>query len=107
MKIYRNEQHGFEIQIPEVWVFHSLGNDRSLIFKCASNEAFNIRVGPLKSEPALEEVENKLQEEARKKGFVSLHLGRIRIEGKEHVWARYYQGGGLWSKKYIVILDKV
>ena len=32
-----------------------------------------------------------------------MELGRFIVEGKEHVWARYYMWGGVWTKKYMLV----
>lgn len=112
MKTYRNEECGFEIDLPENWSFHSEGKDKSpslrehsLIFKCSSNEAFNIQIGPFMPEPSLEQTETYFEQFAYKKGYSSLGLGRFAVGGNENVWARYYLGGGLWSKKYVIVLN--
>jgi tetratricopeptide (TPR) repeat protein len=112
MKNYQNEKYGFEISIPDEWSIyegngtsHSLGKDQTLIFKCRKNEAFNIQITPLAVKPSPYQVGLEFQQSAEKKGFTSLELGRIVIEGQEYVWARYYMGGGLWVKKYRIILN--
>jgi len=108
MKIYQNEQHGFEIETPEEWSFHSQDETaHTLIFKCSANEAFNIQIAPLTRNPSPDQTENEFKQLAREKGYTSLGLGRIKVGGEEHVWARYYMGGGLWSKKYMIVLNEI
>jgi tetratricopeptide (TPR) repeat protein len=112
MKNYCNEEHGFEIKIPDEWsIYEGKGNDHSpqkghmLVFKCRKNEAFNVQIAPFTTMPFRYEVELEFQQSAEKKGYTSLEIGRITIDGQEHVWARYYIGGGLWAKKYRIILN--
>ena len=114
MKTYRNEQNGFEIDIPAEWSIHTessmarpFGAQRTVIFKCRQNEAFNFQIGALASKPALSETENEFRRYAQEKGYTSLAIGKIAIDGKEHIWTRYYMGGGLWSKKYMIALNGI
>ena len=114
MKTYRNEKHDFEIDIPAEWSIHTessmarpFGAQRTVIFKCRQNEAFNFQIGALASEPLLSETENEFRRYAQEKGYTSLAIGKIFVEGKEHVWSRYYMGGGLWSKKYMIVLNGI
>jgi len=114
VKTYQNEQHGFEIKVPEEWSLyteggssHPLGRDPSLIFRCRSNEAFNFQIGPLAPEPPPSQTENEFRRYTQEKGYTSLDLGRFNVEGKDHIWARYYMGYGQWSKKYTLVLNGI
>jgi hypothetical protein len=58
-------------------------------------------------EPRLEETEREFARYARDCGYTELEFGRIRVEGKEHIWARYRMPQGIWTKKYMVVLDGI
>jgi tetratricopeptide (TPR) repeat protein len=111
MKTYRNEQLGFEIDIPEQWSFRTSdqicrtpGKGHSLIFHCRSNEAFNFQINALTLETTLSHTENEFRQYAQENGYTNLGLGRFKVNDKEHVWARYYVGYGQWAKKYKIVL---
>lgn len=110
MTTYRNERHGFEIDVPEEWSLPTgvlsrlFGRDRNPSFGCGPNEAFNFDIGPLIPEPPLDHTEREFRRYAQDKGYTELELGRITVQGRDHVWARYHMGHGLWTKKYMLIL---
>jgi hypothetical protein len=83
-----------------------LGKDYSLVFKCVGSEAFNIQVGPLQSETLLSQTENEFKLFVQSKGYTALGFGRFQVGGKEHVWARYYMGDDVWTKKYLITFGK-
>jgi len=105
MKTYRSDQHGFEIDIPENWSFHSegsvshpLGKDRSLIFKCGPNEAFNIQIGALTPEPTLQQTESKFRRYAEEKGYTSLGFGRV-TAGEKSISGRVITRGVVYGAR--------
>lgn len=100
MKTYRNEQHGFEIDIPEEWSLPIGGAQDD--FRCRPDEAITFKIGPLLPEPLPDYTEREFTKYARKKGYTNLQFGRISVGGKEHVWARYHLGDGEWEKKYML-----
>jgi tetratricopeptide (TPR) repeat protein len=111
MKTYRNEQLGFEIDIPAQWSFRTsdqigrfLGKNHSLIFRCRSNEAFSFQISALPLDSTLSQTENDFRQYAQENGYTKLGLGRFKVGDKEHVWARYYVGYGQWAKKYKITL---
>ena len=113
MKNFRNELHGFEVNIPDEWspltsvgTDGSLGKNRMVIFRCGSNGAFNIQITPLTQKPFLYQTENEFRQDAEEDGYTSLELGRFNADGEEHVWARYYVGYGKWVKKYRIALHE-
>lgn len=111
MRSYRNENHRFEIQIPDEWFLiaeNAVGpGEYSILFQCRHQEAFNIQFGPIFPESSLEETESNFTAYSQRQGYTSLTFGRIQAGGKTHVWARYYAGGGTWFKKYMLVFDHV
>jgi hypothetical protein len=124
VKTYRNEDHGFEIEIPEEWSpapsaglkvlsalsgsDHSPADKDSFQYGCY-DEAFNFVIGPLVPVPTLIETERDFRQNARFRGFSNLEFGRITVDGRKHVWARYLvqdRWGPRWNKKYILVFDR-
>jgi tetratricopeptide (TPR) repeat protein len=111
MKTYQNKRFGFEIDVPEEWSLPSGGasntpfGESSIIFGCGSSEAFNLQIGPINPEPPLDQTENEFRRYVEDNGHISLALDRLTVEGKEHVWARYYMWNGIWTKKYRIVLS--
>ena len=111
-KVYRNQHHGFEIELPEMWrgpsaLIRLIWRERNPSLRCGPGEAFNFGVGALVPEPALQETEREFADNASSRGYTHLEFGRITVERKEHIWARYRMPQGLWTKKYMVVLDGV
>jgi tetratricopeptide (TPR) repeat protein len=110
MQTYRNERHGFEIDVPEEWSLPTgwlsrlCRRNRNPAFDCGRNEAFNFQIGPLRSEPSLDDTERHYKSFAQRHGYTELEFGRITVHGREHVWVRHRMGHGLWVKKYMIVL---
>jgi len=108
MKTLRNEQRGFEIDLPKDWqparIPSALGKDL-LQYGCR-DEALNFEIGPLFPEPALDDTEIEFKLFARDRAFSNLQIGRIRVAGKDHVCASYLiddNMGRRWNKKYMIV----
>jgi hypothetical protein len=112
MKTYRNEQLGFELEVPEEWTpprgraSHTPFGD-SIPFDCSYIETFNLQVSPLDPASSPEQTANKFQRYVQDNNYTSLEFGRLTVEGKEHTWARFYLGSGKWGKKYWIALDGI
>ncbi len=100
MKTYRNEEAGFEIDIPEEWSLPTGGTQDDI--RCLPDEAIHFAIGPLVPECLPDYTEREFTQYARDKGYTNLQFGRVSVGGKEHVWARYHEGHGEWSKKYML-----
>jgi tetratricopeptide (TPR) repeat protein len=100
MKAYRNEQLGFEIEVPDDWSLPVGGalND----IRCRPDEAIDFAISPQLPELLPDYVEREFTRYARGKGYTNLEFGRMSVGGKEHVWARYHRGHGEWTKKYML-----
>ncbi|KAA3659946.1 MAG: hypothetical protein DWQ04_20800 [Chloroflexi bacterium] len=108
MKTFRNEQHGFEIDIPDEWLLAPIpsGSTKEFFQFGNPNEAFNFVIGPLIPERLLERTELEFRLYAQSKNYINLEFGRITVGGKEHVWARYLiqdAMGNKWNKKYMIV----
>ncbi len=109
MKTYRNSNLGFEMIIPEAWsveeadqLKRETGNLRTLIFRCRKNETFKLCLRKLDKEPELKDTETEFRRAAMDNWYSSLGMGKLRVNGKETIWGRYYEGYGHWTKKYII-----
>ena len=100
MKTCRNEQLGFEIDVPEDWSLPTGGALDDII--CHPDEAIDFEIGPQLPELVPDYIERDITRYAQGMGYTNLEFGRISVGGKEHVWARYHRGCGQWTKKYIL-----
>jgi tetratricopeptide (TPR) repeat protein len=107
MKKYRNEALGFEINIPEEWPHPALLESDCLMFDHTPIERFNLVIGFQLPERLLEYTEFEFRQFAQKHGHTDLNFGRIMLAGRNHVWARYQMGSGVWTKKYMVVFSGV
>lgn len=110
MKTYRDEKHGFEIDVPDGWRVPAWVPTRtpwgeSIIFACGRNESFNFQIGRSVPE-SLEQTENQFRRYAQEKGYTELVFGRIRAGGHDHVWARYRMTPRDWTKKYLIVFGE-
>jgi len=100
IKTYRNEEAGFEIDLPDEWSLPPRGTQDDI--RCLPDEAVHFAIGPLVPERLPDYVEREFTQYVQDKGYTNLQFGRISVGGKEHVWARYCEGHGEWTKKYML-----
>lgn len=112
MKTYRSEQHGFAIDVPDEWLLPRGESIRtrfghSVEFWCgAPDRGFNIQIGQTVPE-TLDQTEDEFRRYAKTRQYTGLEFGRVTVEGKEHIWARYRMGTGDWAKKYLITFGEV
>jgi hypothetical protein len=106
-KTYRSRHHGFQIDVPSDWLpkRRLLGGDRNPTLRGSPPETLSFVVGRLRSVPTLEETERQFRRHASVRRLRNVEIGRIRVLGEEHVWARYVMQPGIWVKKYFIIAD--
>lgn len=107
MKTYRNSDFGFEIDIPEQWPNPIILTPDSLVFDRTPRESLNFVIGPLAPERLLEYTEFEFRQYIQRQGYTDLKFGRIMVGDKNHIWARYSMGSGLWAKKYMIVFAGV
>jgi len=110
LKTYRNTQLGIEIDVPENWLIPSGEATKtpfgeSIIFYCGTDENFNIEIGPSFSE-ALDQIEREFRRYAQGRQYTALEFGKILVDNKDHLYARYRMGSEDWAKKYMIVAGK-
>jgi hypothetical protein len=94
MKTCQINPPGFEINVPESWNIISSEHvtypegDWSVVFQCDPLETCNIQIGPSQI-LSLDETQQLFSQLAAGTGYTSLAFGKLTVDGKEHVWARY------------------
>jgi hypothetical protein len=110
VKTYRNEQLGFQIDIPEEWrvpggAIAETFSGYSLVFECGAAEGLNLQIGSIVPQP-LTQTEIEFRQYAQRQQYAELKTGRVVVEGQEHLWASYRMGAGDWMKKYLLVFDE-
>jgi hypothetical protein len=120
---YRNEKHGFEINLGDEWSVYSgivpllptilftIENGwipkTDIEFSTGLFEYLNIVVEIMNPEPPAQFLERFFSEYAQQMNFTDCVYGRIVVRQKEHVWARYQMRNNVWCKKFMIILNGV
>jgi len=107
MKIYQNEELGFELHIPDDWPSALNMSPDSIVFDCSPVERLNIIVGPLVPERLLEYTQIEFIQYAKAQRYTEVEVGIINVEDKDHAWARYNMGNENWTKKYMVAFSGI
>lgn len=107
MRSYKNEDLGFEIKIPENWPMPILESQNKIVFDRAPSETIIILVEKLNPERLLEFTQYEFMQYCGARGYTGVEFGRIFVENKEHVYARYNMGNDNWAKKYMIVFGYV
>ena len=124
MKLHHDVQNRFALIIPTAWLpsgiykildfihglFSSIVRDKAAYQLGCREEAFNFVISPLSPEPSLGETQYQFMVYAQSRQFTHLEFGKITIQGKEHVWARYQvqdRAGKRWNKKYMIVFGGI
>ncbi|HUI87406.1 MAG TPA: hypothetical protein VLX61_01650 [Anaerolineales bacterium] len=107
MRSYKNEELGFEIEIPENWHTPILESQNKIVFDIAPSQTIIILVERLSPERLLEFTQYEFMQYCRARGYTGVEFGRIYVENKEHVCAIYNMGNDNWAKKYMIVFDYV
>jgi hypothetical protein len=115
---YRNEMHGFEIDLPRDWAITSGFSRIHVIlstmiqhanileeFSCGGKEHLNIVVEKMQPEipPDINELMFTLQ--ARKMKYTDVKFSRLTIVGKDHACVTYIMNLKGYLKKYLIVLN--
>src|SRR5512146_3086505 len=108
MKTYRNDELAIEMAVPDEWSLPALGASHSpegetIEFGCSYFEAVKVQAVLLAVEMSPDNVESEFKLRLQGNRYPNLEFGRITVSGREQPWARYYLGGGKWSKRYLVV----
>lgn len=117
MSKYRNEEYGFELELPIGWdVSSGISRIPTILsnvimranileeFSCGK-EHLNIVVESMQPEipPDINELIFTLQ--AQKMNYTDLQFGRITVEERVHAWVSYVMNQKGWLKKYLIVLN--
>ncbi len=105
MKTYRDPKHGFAMDVPEEWSVPVEGEQGD--FTCRPDEAVILNFAPMPPDIALDFIECSFAEYAKGRGYTNLQFGRITVEGKEHIWARYHSGHEERGKMYMLVFGGI
>lgn len=102
MGTYRNEELGFEIDFPAHWPKPRFVFPDCVIITSPPNFQLNITVGPMDAERLLEFTAAEFRQYSKQQNYTDLIMGKIRVNNKDHVWAKYNMGHDNWAKKYMI-----
>jgi hypothetical protein len=116
-KTYRDNEEGFEINVPEDWSLHrdtpsalppilrrwasGWNTDTAVAFTRGASEILNVVVETMTPEPTPELTEASFRFYAASMNLADCEYGRIIVGNKAHTWARYQMRNGIWSKKHM------
>jgi hypothetical protein len=118
MSTYRNEECGFELDLPKGWsittgfaripfILSNVIQHANILeeFSLGSREYLNIVVESMLPEPPPDVTELLFTLQAQDMGYTDVDFDRITVGGRDHTCVRYTMNSKACLKKYLIVLN--